>query len=111
MGRRSPSSKREKRFKQKVKRKLFAREQGDSTKDSCLAEGRISNSHSDTDEVTQTTDSCLGEDMDVVLMQMEDSLIELESDERQAEYSYEYLLECRQKLMHKVTEYRARIEE
>ena len=56
-------------------------------------------------------DNCLGEDADVVLMHAEDSLMELESDESQSKYSYEYLLECRQKLMCKVAEYRERIEE
>ena len=36
--------------------------------------------------------------------------MDLASDEN-AKYSYVYLLECRQKLMHKVAYYQARIEE
>ena len=142
MGRRSPSSKRLKRSKQKVKRKLFTEKNKGNAYANHETEDNIhsdvvettananheteDNIHSDVDETTananhetednihsdvdEITNSCIGEDTDVVLMHTEDSLMDLDSDEN-AKYSYDYLLECRQKLMHKVAYYRARIEE
>ena len=113
MGRRSPSAKRVKRLKQKVKRKLFAKAQGCPAQKNAypnIPAEEIPNN--DTDNVRGSvsgTDTCLGEDVDVVTMRTEDSLKEL--DEEEYEYSYEYLLECRQKLMRKVEEYRVYVEE
>ena len=50
----------------------------------------------------------IGEDADVVMMHVEDSLIQLEKEP--TKHSHEYLLECRQMLMHKVERYRATLE-
>ena len=113
MGRRSPSSKREKRLKQKVKRKLFADSQvfpAQNTHANIPAEEIPCTSHTyNVHASVNETDTCLGEDVDVVTMCTEDSLKEL--NEEQFDYSYEYLLECREKLMHKVEEYRVCVEE
>ena len=66
----------------------------------------LSYSHQD----DEPSDNCLGEDIDVVLMGTEDSLLQLECDKK-SKHSYEYLLECREKLIQKVKLYRRRIEE
>lgn len=50
----------------------------------------------------------IGEDADVVMMHTEDTLIQLEKEP--STHSCEYLLECRQTLMHKVERYRATLE-
>ena len=44
-------------------------------------------------------------------MKTEDSLFQLECDEHKSKYSYEYLLECREKLMQKVELYHGQLEE
>ena len=82
MGRRSPSSKRLKRSKQKVKRKLLTEKYKENayvnheTEDNIHSDvettananhGTEDNIHSDVDEIT---DSCIGEDTDVVLMRI-----------------------------------------
>lgn len=50
----------------------------------------------------------IGEDADVVMMNLEDSLNELEKEPMA--HSYEYLFECRKTLMQKVERYRATME-
>ena len=137
MGRPSATAKRRKRFNQKVKRKLdknasadyhgaettgpcphvnvnilqmedtHIQEQGDVCYTTNTNSKELSYSHQD----DEPSDNCLGEDIDVVLMGTEDSLLQLECDKKKSKHSYEYLLECREKLIQKVKLYRRRIEE
>lgn len=114
MGRRSPQSKQDKRAKQKAKRKLVFKDKGHESNSDSGETVFPSNDSTDiqsdsTDKDVLTEDSCLGEDIDVVEMNLEDALLEL--DEGHTEYSQQYLLECRQRLVHKVKHYRAALEE
>lgn len=138
--RHTAAAKRRKRFNQKVRCKLFvqARENEESLKpltkkvdtsvepsefdDYTLqrSDGSVSaNSDGNIMETqckflnfqTSDTCTCLGEDMDVALMKTDDCLIELENDDDKSAYTYEYLLDCREKLMKRVKTYRQQIEE
>ncbi len=57
----------------------------------------------------------MGEDEDVVLMETEDALNNLDNqaknDDTECKYPYQYLTDCREKLMSKVRKYRAVVED
>ena len=101
MGRPSPSTKRRKTKRQKVRRKLKL----------------AANSNCD---LNQETGGCgeyvvgrilpdeIGEDTDVMHMKLEDFYQQWEDSN---EYTHGYLLECRQQLMKKVKSYHCKIEE
>ena len=132
------AAKRQKRFNQKVRRKHFVQarkneEESLQVDDTYIQEvnsGETSVEAVHASEFTASSDgnvlaiscnfsnfqtsdacTCLGEDMDVALMKTDDCLIELEKDDQKSTYTYEYLLDCREKLMKKVEQYREQIEE
>lgn len=95
MGRPSPATKKRKRQRQKVCRKLkFADSRSESGQCNKYVVGRVL-----PDE--------LGEDTDVVHMRLEDFYQQWEDGN---EFSANYLQECRQQLIQKVEEYRRTIE-
>jgi len=108
MGRRSPQSKREKRRKQKVKRRLkFSsppcisdRSNGSCSEDTVDFEHTQDNADAEHDQV-----SALGVDLTAVEMKLEDTLKDTDS-----EYSYEYLLECRERLCRRLENCRSQLE-
>ena len=110
MGRPSPQLKQRKRQKQKCKRKLiFSKKHQESTNNN------YKNDETETDSLSREEDvhmsvpqSSIG-DVDVDVMEMS-----LYDDYRQIDgelYSNAYLYKCRQKLMMKTREYKARVHE
>ncbi len=105
MGRRSPELKRVKRCKQKARRKLLFK---DTSRPQDLPTEH-SNYQPQTDsEAPSGTDEAVGEDIGVFLMTLEDSIQRL--DTNASDYSEEFLMECRDKLMQKVIKYHKQYE-
>ena len=100
MGRPSPATKKKKRQRQKLRRKQKFTATSGAT-DSSEAE------HSSGYVVGRVLPDEIGEDTDVMHMELEDFYREWDN----SEHSNTYLKECRQKLLEKVKEYHQKVEQ
>ena len=109
MGRRSKASKSLRRRNQRAKKRLLKKsnEQAQVQEESLSEQQSASQEQHEDAAVHPDESDCLGEDRDVVLMEVEDSISSVD----ESRYSYQYMWDCRKKLMAKVSEYRATIEE